>query len=269
MLITRLEAKNHKKLKGTENLAELVSIYTIEKALYKSDSLPKLNAQFKEDERKDSKDLQKILKNILSEVCTAYEKRKLEDYINLLIGDHICTKYGSKYDELLPGLFELERRIPYDNMGEKIEIKIPLFASADLDGDRDWEYKIPPSQITKHRSINIVSERPLIPKKIREKARIAIADYYQIFADVVREPVIGDLITNNIKEYKQDENLNMKIFWIPKPSELKINIAPDRDPILVAKINDIPYLIARWNIEHEEPIEHYVSEFSVGKLKRI
>ena len=203
---------------------------------------------------------------MLIATATKNERDRIYKGIDFLIEKHICSKYALKYDRLSPELFKLNRTIPYIYGKEEIDIKIPLLASIYFDEDKDWTYEFNPN-LGSYERIKITSQRPIMQRKTQKKARIAIADYHQTFVDALREPVIGDLLMNDLSKYKEKINFSMQIFWIPKPSELNIEIEYDKDPILVGKINNTPYLIDRWNIDYEEPIEYYIREFSEGKLK--
>jgi hypothetical protein len=41
-----------------------------------------------------------------------------------------------------------------------------------------------------------------------------------------------------------------------------------KDPILVADLYGKNYLIAKWDVQGEEPYEHYIREFTEKKAKK-
>lgn len=257
-----------KDLTGEESLSELISKFREEGTLIKRGNFPSMIKQFKKDSRNNQRNLQGTISEILIDIPLYYQDSDIKGTLDYLIEEYICSEFGAKYDRISEDLFNLKRTIPYETGKEKIKVRIPLFASVDFFRNEDWVFKdnyiVNKSSYNSYDvNIEIKSKRPPIIREVREKARIARAEFLSIFSNALREQFIGDLLMRENKV-----NYNLKVYWIPKPSELKINVEViDKDPILIAHICNRNYLISSWNVEGEEPYEHYIREFSEGKLK--
>lgn len=262
------EVVKKKELTGEENLLELVSKFKEERALISEDSFPVMKKDLKRSIIDHQRNLQKTITRISGDIHLNTDSSRFKESLDFLLENYICSEFGMKYDKLSSELFSLKRIIPYKVDDKNLKIKIPLFASVNLYADGDWIFK---DEITegngyssKIYKINLTSKRPPISREVKEKARIAKADYMEIFSRALRKPIVGDLL--NRDSYFGNFNINIK--WIPKPSELNIEVKViDRDPILIAHVCNRNYLISSWNVEGEEPYEHYIREFSEGKLK--
>jgi len=106
--------------------------------------------------------------------------------------------------------------------------------------------------------IEIESKVPPLTKEVKEKARQAEADFFEIYSRALRRPVIGDLLMKN------KAKLELREYWIPSPSELDIKMEIiNKDPILIGHVYDKAYLITTWNVEGEEPFEHYLKRYKI------
>ncbi len=264
------KAVKEKELSGRESLTELVDKFRGKKALIRDGNIPALNKEFKIEIRNYQNNLQKTMSKILSDIPLDSEFDRFEKSLDHLLEEYIYSEFGINYDEISEELFNLKRIIPYKKDREDIKITIPLFASVDLGSSKNWIFKeqinIGEGYNRKTYDIELNSERPPITKEAKEKSRIARSNYMKILSNVLRERVVGDWL--NRKEYL--ENFDMKVYWIPKQSELALKISIiDKDPILIAHLYDKNYLVAKWNVDGEIPYEHYIREFSSGILKKI
>ena len=70
---------------------------------------------------------------------------------------------------------------------------------------------------------------------------------------------MGDLLLRN---YSKISSPNFRMYWIPAPSELKIEVEViDKDPFLVAENFGRVFLVGNWHVKGEKPYEHYLLEF--------
>ncbi len=259
-----LEERN---ITGSESLRELLGAFRERKARIVPETLPKMDRHFLQETRGYQKSLQETMKKILREIPFDSQQQDINKALDYLVSEYVCSEFGLKYDEISGELFALKRVIPYRVNGKDYSVSIPLFAFSGFRGNKDWEFNDSVTigtdyNKTEHK-VHITSKQPPVTSEAKERARIASADYMEIYSRALREPVVGNLLLKT-----NTGNLNMWIGWIPTPSELNIDVEViDRDPILIGNTFNRNYLIAKWDIEGELPYEHYLREFSEGKLK--
>jgi len=201
-------------------------------------------------------------------LALSFQRADMEKAVAHVIEDYICSEFELKYDRLSGELFDIRREITSnlkDNYGytKDVNITIPLFARANL-GEETWKLEEARDKDNRTYDIKVFSKVPPITREVKEKAKQAEIDYMNIISRALKQQLIGDFIFGDLDTL--EGTLNLKTCWVPKPSELKINIEERvKDPFLIGCLYGRTYLITTWDIEGEEPYEHYVREFTEKK----
>ena len=262
------EVAEEKELTGNENLAELVNIFTEEKAVLAGEMFSQVRGSIRETITTSQDKLKCSIGRLVSEVPLPSQEKDIEAALNSLVEDYICLEMGLRYDRVSPQLFELKRKIEckvrqYSSV-EGVDVVIPLFAEVDF-GKSSWKLENACDFDGKEYSVNIEAKVPPITRVAKEKAKQARADYMEICSRALREKLIGDILLKNPSSIAK---LDLRTYWIPSPSELEIEIKEvNKDPILVANVYSRHYLVTAWNVEGEESFEHYVREFTEEKAR--
>lgn len=255
-------------LDATSTLPDIIHAYTEEKATLKEITFPEFIKQTKQDQKSYQKNLQRTAERLVKEIPFDHERVNLEKALDEIVEEYVCSEFGLKYARLSEDLFDIKRNIEYNlTDGKNYNIQIPLLVSVELIDDyQSWifdESKFEGGNYDrKEYKIKIESKRPPLSSEAKEKAKIAKSEYLDILSKALKVPVIGDLLMR-----KPIPSPVMRLYWIPKPSELNIEVEViDRDPLLTTEPFGRKYFVANWDVEGEEPIEHYIREFSEGKL---
>jgi hypothetical protein len=259
------ESPAAEKLNGDEGLEEMVQVFTKKTAVISPSMLPEIESFTWGEIKKEQAKLREQANSLLCGLCLPSEAKYIKKAIKQIAISHIWKSFGAQYDEISPELFELERILEVkSDEGNKIrEVVIPLFASTPITEDKEWKiikdwkddngYTIYKATIT--------SKIPPITRMARDCVRKANVDFLNAYASALKEPVLGDWM---MIEQSPACKFDMKLYWIPSPSELKITVEKrERDPIIIANIYDKNFLVAKWAVEGEEPFEHYLAEYKV------
>jgi hypothetical protein len=263
-------------LKGDETLADLVHLFTRKSAMFgRSDTqmIPQMIPVVKKHElamvSEREKGIRERVNDVLSGVYMASETANMRRAVDILVTEYVCGRVAFKYDELDPALFELQRELAVRVNNRDVEIDIPLFASCALRGkSTGWSYQHKESEKDSYgrdvnHQIDFSSAAPPITAEAKEAARQAECDFYEAYARALRDPRIGKWL------FRPDAPLPpmdfaQVIYWIPRPQDLGIQIKTtvvDKDPVLITNINGRKFLVAAWNVEGEEPYQHYLGAF--------
>ncbi|MBI2631538.1 hypothetical protein HYW75_00870 [Candidatus Pacearchaeota archaeon] len=224
--------------------------------------------------------IRKTLIEMIKDVGLPGENNSRNRAMNQLVVQYICLDFRKHYDLLSNELFSLKRVIKTDSARiintsysspkfAETKFEIPLFFGANL-SETYSEFKASSEDNKYKYEIVIQSRTPPITKNAKENARQAYSRYYKAVSESLEDNEIGQFIHKNIES--KLINMKLRMFWIPKSSELKIEAtAIDKDPILVAELCNHPeysgyrYLIDRWDVKGEIPYEHYLVEFTETK----
>lgn len=107
-----------------------------------------------------------------------------------------------------------------------------------------------------------------IGPNLTECYRKAMAAYHLAMSDLLKDPTIGESI--DLAHYEHPE---LFAVWIPTLDTISVKttikeVKPRvKDPAMFMKVNEHYFLLATWEVDDEEPFEHFLREYSVGKLK--
>lgn len=242
----------------------VIAAFTKNKAILAPGMLPEIEIFTKGEIKKEQSKVTQQIGKLLYNVCLPSEARHIEKALDRLAIEYVWKEFGAKYDELSPEMFLLERTIEAksDDGHNTAQVNIPLFASAPIIGNEEWkiikEWHSKDSYTTY--KATITSKIPPIAREAKEKAKQAGADFLEAYSNALKEPMLGDLIIRKGIAC----SLDMKLYWIPTPSELKVQLeVREKDPLIVAQLYGKHFLVAKWNVEGEEPFEHYLAEYKV------
>ncbi|MBI2507564.1 hypothetical protein HYV89_01290 [Candidatus Woesearchaeota archaeon] len=249
-----------RKLKGDETLADLVALFKEREAVFSTPVLNGVDAHIIKEIRKNQDIIGKQMASIIVDVSLPSEISYKEKSLNHLTIEHILADFESKYDELHPDLFKLKRNIEVSVQGNEYTVTIPLFAKNAFGADNVWGHEVKINKGYNSHTVDFKSNPPPITRKVRQKAKQARVDYLESYLRALKKPVVGDWLL----KYNGPKDLDLQVYWIPKPSELNITVTTiDNDPLLVADAYNRKFLVATWNVEGEEPFEHYIREYKV------
>ena len=201
---------------------------------------------------------------LLREVPLVSQEAHIEDALDSLIRNYIAIDLEFKYDLIHPDLFKLERIIKTTQDGREFKAVIPTFAHAKF-GEDSWGYDSDKENDRYRERISVYSEAPPIIKRAKESAKEFARDYFESTSKALKEEVIGDLMLRSNRHFQEPPNFEM--YWIPLPTELKIEVEViDKDPILIAHNLERNFLVSQWEVEGEQPFEHYLKEFNEERL---
>jgi len=227
---------------------------------------PLLKDQEKKEPREKKTRYKKMATALLSEIPLSSQREDIDRALRQLAIDYVAVDLEEKYDCLDPKIFELGRLLEnfdivkadrYDRSHLK-DIEIPLFAHAKF-GESQWQVK--EVEDTNERTYNytITSRAPPITRQTKKRAKSFTGDYMDAISSALRDGVMGDLFLRTLDSFG---NPNFDMYWIPTPGELNIEVeVVDKDPFLVASNLGRHFLVHRWDVEGEEPFEHYLKEF--------
>jgi len=265
------EVAQEYELEGNETLSKLVDRFTLEHGVLNRGNIPAIDKNFRKNIRDEQRNIRQTIGKMVKEIPLSSHESQFDEAIDALIAGYIHVEFDSKYDRISSDLFDLKRCIPYfiQEWNKEVDLKIPLFARVLYGEDSTWNFRKKLEQGDRYDrsecNIHIASDVPPVPREVKEKARIAKADYSDFFARSLREPVIGDLM---MQDERPENSFSLKTYWIPKESELHLeSTVIDRDPVLIGNIAGRDYLIAKWDVKGEEPYQHYIEEFTESKAK--
>ncbi len=198
------------------------------------------------------------IKKLLYTVHLASESKAVNLALNSLIANYLSIEFNRSYDLISPDLFKLKRIVGVNYRNSFYEVLIPLFAFTFFDSQKPWKFE---KNINGNR-ISFSSEVPPYTRKVKEKVKEVKANFLESYVKALRTDLIGDLLLRDTERFSKAGDLELNVVWIPKLSELKIEVEEkDPDPLLIAKIYDRHYLIDNWDVAGEEPYEHYLLEY--------
>lgn len=190
------------------------------------------------------------------------------DSITALTERYFALQLSKKYAPISTGLVHLTRSAKAsvgDQYNEDlVNLQIPLFAIVPGFREKRWEWS---EQIRTGRggTIKISADTPYVPAEIMAKGREAMAYSDEVRSKALRERTLGDLIAFSGKKLPMP-NHDLSILWIPRDEDLAVDIEiprqPDPDPALVLGYRSHYFLVDKWNIKEERPLDHYLREYS-------
>ncbi len=261
MIVFTGQVADEKELTGNETLEDLLKIFQLENAIFSSPVLPRVSGHVEAEIREQQEIITKEMEAIRRETFLPSETENTEYALRHLGLSYLFAELGSKYHEISPKLFKLEREVQVMLDKRKHPTNIPLLASAELNEGSTWTYE---KSDESHNKIKFSSKVPPIPKEAKERAREARADYFEALRNALRVPIIGDwlIARGHMHIYQQ----NLRVYWIPADEELKIEIEKaNKDPFIISEIGGKNFLVTSWYVKGELPFQHYLEEF---KIKR-
>lgn len=241
-----LVGKGSERLKGNEGLQEIVEKFTTE---IKKDILTE----------KTNTHIVSALKKISKRIPLDTER----DYYNRIIDSLVCEYLSASFQidnpEIDPLLFSLQRTIqhPVSNR-QNANFNLPLLARVKFGKNNKWEHKT--NSQDNYYSATFLSEAPPAPLSVKEKIRELHRIYYKSIVEGLENEVLNDGLQRDLLAEKA--NLSFWQYWIPKNSELKIEVERiDKDPFVIAQLYNKHFLVSQWDVKTEEPYEHYLGEF--------
>ncbi|MEE9525035.1 MAG: hypothetical protein V3V78_00325 [Candidatus Woesearchaeota archaeon] len=190
------------------------------------------------------------------------ERNQWKEANTFFVKEYLSCLMREKYPMLDRSILDLERtvKVKYKG-GEQEEITIPTFAYADIYSEY-WEWCGPQNMVV------ISAKLPIMPTDIRKKARGARADLFRVYTEALETPIVGDyLLTREMDDAIFWVTEDIHILWKPKMEDFEVSlrgiVKPDPDPALILDFDQKMYLIDTWDIEGEEPFEHYLREFKI------
>ena len=222
-----------------------------------------------EEERiaEQKKRIKSLISILAVQVPLDSEKKHIQDAVDSLVNTYISVELESKYNLLHSDLFNLDRIVRSKKLD--YDVRIPSFAKVKF-GKAEWNFGVCHETDTYKDGIEITSKAPPIPSQVKEKAKEFSIEYFEKISKALEEEVIGDFVLRGNKDLQSYSNLYT--YWIPKESELNFEIEReeiDPDPILVSHNLGRNFLVAQWNVEEEQPYEHYLREFRDTSLANL
>ena len=228
----------------------------------------------------------------------------LKDRASILqkvVDDYFVKAMSTEFPLLSNEIFDLKRclaierkgkvyTIVEDIYGEKskkkrlTKIEMPLFAYVPLfKGEHKAElgkiiktvqhpYSYSGHSYTSRRTYKVYATLPgTIGPNLRQAYREALSHYHRTVADILENPSIGEIVMQ--KNLLAEPEIGA--IWIPTPESLDLKVTEeiinkrpkDIDPAMILKLKDKNYLVKTWQVDDEEPFEHYLREYSTGDLK--
>ncbi|MBI5392008.1 hypothetical protein HZB00_03310 [Candidatus Woesearchaeota archaeon] len=196
------------------------------------------------------------------------EQSRRQDALKGLVHAYFKEKMGKQYWEIDSQIMELRRGIVYTSSNKrKCSLEIPVFASANVEEGKPWEYEVEvnsssdyPSDYRRER-VKISSSVPPIPKAIKQKGREALVFTHRIYADALQKPRLGELLLEDRAKYADPTKGKLFVLWKPRPEDLSIDVEVirDPDPILALDTQVGLYLVATWDDPNEEPYQQFLN----------
>lgn len=259
-------------------------------------SLPQLIRQNGEVLRKKTAKTQqakaaKQLEGLMSHTPYDCEKANFKQGGNMLAARYWAHSLARKYNKVvLNSLFDLEREIKIpteiikvDRNEELLQVgtaTIPIIAKI-LYGSSHWNYSgdVPIKRKEKsygsdrvtNADFTVTAPAPCLTREVKEKASEAMALAYEVCAESLRNPWIRKYLLAR-EEISIPEQIleivepRLEIIWKPTLKSLDIRVEKpepiDPDPALLLKFNNYRHLVTTWDVHDEEPLAHYLAEFS-------
>ncbi len=177
-----------------------------------------------------------------------------------------------------------------------VRCEVPLFVSVPLFGDHnaslgkytfrerdynhggygvDSEYHRPYSSTTSYTS-EITAKLPTPPENIVNAGRQAVGFYYAVVGEMMQHPDLCDLLA------AEPPPPELSVIWIPAANKLNVEVKKkvtlakvqkvvplprSYDPALLLTVGDRNFVVKTYDIVEEEPMEHFLREFTSGPSK--
>ncbi|MDD5192015.1 MAG: hypothetical protein PHH54_06630 [Candidatus Nanoarchaeia archaeon] len=109
-----------------------------------------------------------------------------------------------------------------------------------------------------------------IGPNLKNAYRSALSHYFSVLSEMFTSPAAGDIMYAE-GNFAQPE---VGATWIPTLESLSVNVDTKLihkkkvlDPAMILKVKGKNYLVQTWRVDDEEPLEHYLREYSIGDLK--
>lgn len=222
------------------------------------------------------------------------KERGIEQFFNNAI--------GIRYNEISKEILNLKRGMNYaiedDGSLYELQLRIPVLFFGYVDSsvksnDNDPNivtYKVNPTEgyvtrkereygsdkgkraLEKRELENIVldisSRIPPLTFEVKEKIREAYASCYQVYAEALSAPIIGDILSTGKSDINGPERARVGALWKPALENIAVNVEKpsekNKDPALILGWHQRFYLVSTWNTKDEEPFQHYLQEFGIN-----
>jgi hypothetical protein len=183
---------------------------------------------------------------------------------------YFSKKISARYRRISKDILGLKRKITLEiseYSGRKYSLLIPVFAYANLKENK-WKFKAVAQNDERYPPVEIELEAklPLIPQSALGKAKEAECFMFELYIEA-----LPSVIGNNLMFYDGTPNparSMLNILWIPTSENIEFKVLEppikSKDPALVIDWENCLYLVAKWNVEHEEPFEHYLNEYEIS-----
>lgn len=249
-----------KGLSGEENMEELIRIFTQREANKKSCSVEEVNTR--------QEKITEQMRAIISDVGMFHEYPNRIRSLDYLAKEYIVREFSTKYDAISDELFELKRIVlmehPENRTADPIKVEMPLFFEQNLEYHRPISFEKTVSE-DRYSKVEVELEIPIPPitREAKEKAKQAQMDFLNSYSKALAEPILGEwLLRKGTSSISM--NFNQSICWIPRSEDIKSKvIVIEKDPMIIARVYDHTFLVAKWMVEGELPFEHYLAEYKV------
>ena len=258
-------------LTGREAIPALIGKFTQERAKIAGNMLPGMDKAMMSSLRDKQRQLKRVAGGILGDVPLQSEVVERERALRHVVADYLCSEFGMRYDLISDELFKIKRNIPYtvtlgNDQERKIEITIPLFFSVPFGSSELHKIESTRKIDYDDCKVSLSCSPPPLTQEAKKKAREAKAYFLEIYARALREEGIGQRLMQDFEGFSRAGNFDMTLKWIPRPSDLEITAQViEKDPLVIAQVYGKNYLVARWDVEGEEPYQHYLAEFMEKK----
>jgi len=233
------------------------------------------------------------------------EVEEVDKGINRLAEEYFRLSIGGRYDLLSRDLFGLKREVNIPESSVEIikrheqyktvkfkeidSVEIPLFAVVKY-GESSWSHKGKVSGIlsltdrygsesseASSEEFNVGTKSPLLPQKVKQKAGEAMAFAYETCANTLKDPIMRRYLST-VDDLRTPEDITelvkpgLFVLWKPRLEDLEVKVEVqepvDKDPALLLSFNRDVYLVTLWDVENEDPLEHYIHEFKESRRKK-
>ncbi len=245
----------------------------------------------------DEQQLARNIDRLMSVHSYEFEQDKIKSAIYTLANNYLQAylrnRLGKKYPRLSDDLFELEREVtppltlhPSRSQDdyEVEKVQIPVLALVNYGDSRvSYERK---TNITRKGgygtetcAVKISAPVPLLTHKVKEDAGEAMAYALDVCAGALRDAQARWYISRALKNTPPESGLievlkpRLEVLWKPRLEDFVIEVEipepRERDPALLLNVDRDRYLVSVWDVVEEEPLKHYLSEFTAPKQGRL
>lgn len=225
----------------------------------------------------------------------AYDERRVGEYLKQraavlkeLVEEYFTASMASEFPLISDELFDLRRYLTLQRNGDRFVVirddtTLPEKITGDQIESHCLLFAYTPLFKGKHQAqigsfqtnwqgynqvVSISADLPgVVGSNLKDAHREAMRHYFATLADMFANPVESDILYSAGKLGEPE----IGAIWIPTPESLDVVVTKStpikRDPAMILTARGNRYLVKTWQVDDEEPFEHYLREYSLTDLK--